>query len=122
MQKSAPTLSRILIAVGFALSCFLLLLFLWVSFGGPVPLKPESYRINAYFPEATQLATESDVRIGGVSVGTVKSVDLAPVDKQINGEDTSKAEIEIEPSSRRSQATRGRSCGRRPCSGRPTSS
>ena len=97
MQKSAPTLSRILIAVGFALSCFLLLLFLWVSFGGPVPLKPESYRINAYFPEATQLATESDVRIGGVSVGTVKSVDLAPVDKQINGEDTSKAEIEIEP-------------------------
>ena len=97
MQKSAPSLSRILIAVGFALSCFLLLLFLWVSFGGPVPLKPESYRITAYFPEATQLATESDVRIGGVSVGKVKSVDLAPVDKQVDGLDTSAAEIEIEP-------------------------
>ncbi len=97
MQKSAPSISKILVAVGFTLSCFLLLLFLWVSFGGPVPLKPESYRINAYFPEATQLATESDVRIGGVSVGKVKSVELAPVDKQIDGQDTSEAEIEIEP-------------------------
>ena len=90
MQKSAPSIGRVLIAVGFTLSCFLLLLFLWVSFGGPVPLKPESYRIDAYFPEATQLATESDVRIGGVSVGKVKSVELAPVDKQIDGQDTSR--------------------------------
>jgi virulence factor Mce-like protein len=97
MQKSAPSIGRILIAVGFTLSCFLLLLFLWISFGGPVPLKPESYRIDAYFPEATQLATESDVRIGGVSVGKVKSVDLAPVDEQIDGQDTSKVEIEIDP-------------------------
>jgi ABC-type transporter Mla subunit MlaD len=97
MQKSAPSIGRILIAVGFALSCFLLLLFLWVSFGGPVPLKAESYRIDAYFPEATQLATESDVRIGGVSVGKVKSVDLAPVDKQVDGQDTSVVEMEIDP-------------------------
>jgi virulence factor Mce-like protein len=97
MQTTAPSIGRILIAVGFALSCFLLLLFLWVSFGGPVPLKPESYRIEAYFPEATQLAEESDVRIGGVSVGKVKSVDLAPIDKRIDGQDTSEVEIEIEP-------------------------
>jgi virulence factor Mce-like protein len=97
MQKSAPSLGRILIAVGFALSCFGLLLFLWVAFGGPVPLKPESYRITAYFPEATQLAVESDVRIGGVSVGKVKSIELAPIDKQIDGQDTTEAEIEIDP-------------------------
>ncbi|HWO49539.1 MAG TPA: MlaD family protein, partial [Solirubrobacterales bacterium] len=97
MQKSAPSIGRILIAVGFTLSCFLLLLFLWISFGGPVPLKPESYRIDAYFPEATQLATESDVRIGGVSVGKVKSVELAPIDEQVDGQDTSKVEIEIDP-------------------------
>jgi virulence factor Mce-like protein len=97
MQKSAPSIGRILIAVGFTLSCFLLLLFLWVSFGGPVPLKPESYRIDAYFPEATQLATESDVRIGGVSVGKVKSVELAPVEDQIDGQDTSIVEMEIDP-------------------------
>ena len=121
MQKSAPSLGRILIAVGFALSCFLLLLFLWVSFGGPVPLKPESYRITAYFPEATQLATESDVRIGGVSVGKVKSVDLAPVDKQIDGPGhAARRRSRSNPSSRRSRAMPGRSCGRRRCSARPT--
>ena len=97
MQKSAPSIGRILIAVGFALSCFLLLLFLWISFGGPVPLKAEGYRIEAHFPEATQLATESDVRIGGVSVGKVKSVELAPVEDQIRGQDTSLVEMEIDP-------------------------
>ena len=56
MQKQAPSVGRILIAVGFTLSCFGLILFLWIAFGGPVPLKPESYRITAYFPEATTLA------------------------------------------------------------------
>ena len=38
MQKSAPSIGKILVAAGFALSCFALILFLWVSFGGPVPL------------------------------------------------------------------------------------
>src|SRR5688500_10961360 len=97
MQKQAPSIGRILIAVGFTLSCFGLILFLWIAFGGPIPLKPESYRVTAYFPEATQLAAESDVRIGGVSVGKVKTIELAPIDKQIDGLDTTEAEIEIEP-------------------------
>ncbi len=97
METQAPTFGRIAIAAGFALSCFGLLLFLWVAFGGPVPLAPKSYRITVNFPEATQLAVESDVRIGGVSVGKVKSVELAPIDEQINGQDTVRAEIEIEP-------------------------
>ncbi|MBA2521817.1 MAG: MCE family protein, partial [Solirubrobacterales bacterium] len=97
MQKSAPSLGRILIAGGFTLSCFGLLLFLWVAFGGPVPLASESYRVTAYFPEAAQLALESDVRIGGVSVGKVKSIELAPIDKQINGQDVTEAEMEIDP-------------------------
>ena len=69
MQKPAPSIGRILVAVGFTLSCFALLLFLWVTFGGPVPFKPESYRFTADFPEAITLAKEADVRIGGVSVG-----------------------------------------------------
>ena len=97
MQKQAPSIGRILVAVGFTLSCFGLILFLWIAFGGPIPLKPESYRITAYFPEATSLAQESDVRIGGVSVGKVKSVDLAPPEYRVNGKDTTEAEIEIEP-------------------------
>ena len=47
MQKRAPTLANILVIVLFALSCFGLLLFLWESFGGPVPLKPKGYRFTA---------------------------------------------------------------------------
>jgi phospholipid/cholesterol/gamma-HCH transport system substrate-binding protein len=97
MQKQAPSVGRILVAAGFALSCFGLILFLWIAFGGPTPLKPKSYRITAYFPEATQLAVESDVRIGGVSVGKVKEVGLAPEDQRVEGYDTTEAEIEIEP-------------------------
>ena len=97
MQKQAPSIGRILVAVGFTLSCFGLILFLWIAFGGPIPLKPESYRVTAYFPEATQLAVESDVRIGGVSVGKVKEIGLAPESERVDGYDTTEAVIEIDP-------------------------
>jgi virulence factor Mce-like protein len=97
MQKQAPSIGRILVAVGFALSCFGLLLFLWLAFGGPVPLKSESYQITADFPEATSLAAESDVRIGGVSVGKVKSLELAPVTERVDGQDATRATLEIKP-------------------------
>jgi virulence factor Mce-like protein len=78
MNKSAPSLLRILTMVVFALSCFGLLLFLWLSFGGPIPLKPEGYRVKVAFPEAATLATEADVRIAGVSVGKVRKLDVDP--------------------------------------------
>ena len=97
MQKQAPSIGRILVAAGFTLSCFGLILFLWIAFGGPTPLKPQSYRVSAYFPEATQLAVESDVRIGGVSVGKVKSIELAPHDARVEGYDTTEAVMEIKP-------------------------
>ena len=77
METRPPTITRILVAIGFALSCFALALFLWITFGGPLPLKPEGYRFTVPFNEATQLAVESDVRISGVSVGKVKAVELA---------------------------------------------
>jgi virulence factor Mce-like protein len=76
METKAPTVTRILVAAGFALSCFALALFLWIAFGGPIPLKPEGYRFEVPFDEATQLAQESDVRISGVSVGKVKAIEL----------------------------------------------
>jgi phospholipid/cholesterol/gamma-HCH transport system substrate-binding protein len=76
MQKSAPSLSRILTMAIFALSCFGLLLFLWLSFGGAIPLKPQGYRVQVPFPEATTLATEADVRIAGVSVGKVRALEV----------------------------------------------
>jgi virulence factor Mce-like protein len=66
---------QVAVMVAFALSCFGLLLFLWLSFGGPVPLEPHGYRVSAQFGEATTLAKEADVRISGVPVGKVKSIE-----------------------------------------------
>jgi phospholipid/cholesterol/gamma-HCH transport system substrate-binding protein len=76
MPKQAPSLGRILAMVVFAMSCFGILLFLWVSFGGPVPLKPKGYRFKVAFPEATTLANQADVRIAGVNVGKVVGMSL----------------------------------------------
>ncbi|MBA3327696.1 MAG: MCE family protein [Solirubrobacterales bacterium] len=78
MQKQAPTLGRLLTMVIFALSCFGLLLFLWLSFGGPVPLKPEGYRFTVGMPQATQLGIEAEVRVAGVPVGKVRHKELDP--------------------------------------------
>ena len=74
MVKQAPTLPRLVTMVLFALSCFGLLLFLWLAFGGTVPLKPKGYRFHTSFAEAGQLALEADVRISGVPVGKVKTI------------------------------------------------
>jgi len=74
--------------VVFALSCFGLLLFLWLSFGGPIPLKPQGYRVQVGFPEATTLASEADVRVAGVSVGKVRKIEL--------GENRTVATLELE--------------------------
>jgi len=76
MQKRAPTLGNILVIVLFALSCFGLLLFLWESFGGPVPLKPKGYRFTVAFPRSLALAEQSNVRISGVDVGHVVALKL----------------------------------------------
>ena len=78
MQKQAPTLGRLLTMVLFALSCFGLLLFLWLAFGGPVPLKPKGYRYTVAVPEANQLAIEADVRSSGVPIGKIKALEQAP--------------------------------------------
>jgi phospholipid/cholesterol/gamma-HCH transport system substrate-binding protein len=82
VNKAAPSLLRILTMVVFALSCFGLLLFLWLSFGGPIPLKPQGYRVKVAFPEAATLATEADVRIAGVSVGKVRSLNIDAQDNR----------------------------------------
>jgi phospholipid/cholesterol/gamma-HCH transport system substrate-binding protein len=75
MQKQAPTLGRLATMVLFALSCFGLLMFLWLAFGGPIPLKPKGYQFRIAFPEVSQLATQSDVRVAGVEIGKVVKVD-----------------------------------------------
>jgi virulence factor Mce-like protein len=76
MQKRAPTLGNILVIILFVLSCFGLLMFLWESFGGPLPLKPKGYRFAVAFPRTLALSEQSDVRISGVNVGHVISIKL----------------------------------------------
>ena len=65
----------------FALSCVGLLLFLWLSFGGTIPLNPQGYRVRISFPNAQELATQADVRVAGVSVGKVIDKSLDPTGK-----------------------------------------
>src|SRR4030081_2550853 len=76
MQKRAPTIGNIVVIVLFVLSCLGLLVFLWESFGGPLPLKPKGYRFTVAFPRTLLLAEQSDVRISGVNVGHVISLKL----------------------------------------------
>ena len=78
MQTSAPSPLKIATMVLFTLSCVGLLLFLWLSFGGAIPFKPQGYRFRASFTNAQQLATQADVRIAGVSVGKVVGKALDP--------------------------------------------
>ena len=92
MTRAAPSFGRIAAMVVFALSCFGLLLFLWIAFGGATPLKPKGYRFTTSFAEATQLAQEADVRISGVPVGKVKKIEP---DKT-----TGRSDVEIELDSR----------------------
>ena len=77
METSSPAVGKILTMVLFVLSCAGLLLFLWLSFGGSIPLNPQGYRVQISFPNAQELSTQADVRIAGVNVGKVvqKSVD-----------------------------------------------
>jgi phospholipid/cholesterol/gamma-HCH transport system substrate-binding protein len=76
MQKRAPTLGNMIVIVLFVLSCFGLLLFLWESFGGPLPLKPKGYRMVVAFPKSLALAEQSEVRISGVNIGRVVALKL----------------------------------------------
>lgn len=73
MIKQAPTPGRIVAMIAFTFSCVGLLLFLWLSFGGTIPLAPQGYRVHVAMPGAANLAQEADVRISGVPVGKVKA-------------------------------------------------
>ncbi|MEA2397399.1 MAG: phospholipid/cholesterol/gamma-HCH transport system substrate-binding protein [Thermoleophilaceae bacterium] len=75
MQKNAPSLARMATMTVFALSCVGILLFLWLAFGGSVPLQPKGYRLHVHFANATTLAQEADVRVSGVHIGKVVTLD-----------------------------------------------
>ncbi|HEU0019242.1 MAG TPA: MlaD family protein [Thermoleophilaceae bacterium] len=68
----------VLAMVGFTAACVGILLYLWLTFGGSIPLRAEGYRFQVEIPEAGQLTQEADVRISGVNVGKVKTKDANP--------------------------------------------
>jgi virulence factor Mce-like protein len=78
METGSPSIAKIASMVAFALSVVGLLLFMWLSFGGPIPFNPQGYRVRVAFPDASQLADQADVRIAGVSVGKVINKSLDP--------------------------------------------
>jgi virulence factor Mce-like protein len=91
VNTEGPTLGRLLVIAGFALTCFGLLLFLWLAFGGPIPLKPQGYRVQVAFTDAATLADQADVRTAGVRIGRVVKKELAP-----GGGNKTVATIELE--------------------------
>ncbi len=76
MVKDTPSPLRLAAMAIFTMSVFGLLLFLWLAFGGSIPLNPEGYRVKVAFPEAATLAEEADVRLAGVNVGKVREKEL----------------------------------------------
>ena len=76
MIKHAPTPGRILAMVAFALSCFAIVLSLWLQFGGPIPLRPQGYRVQVAFPEGTGITKNIDVRAAGIPIGSVVGVEV----------------------------------------------
>jgi phospholipid/cholesterol/gamma-HCH transport system substrate-binding protein len=88
MIKTAPRVTQIALMCAFVLSCFGVLLYLWLAFGGTSPLQPKGFRFQVNFPEATQLAQQADVRISGVPVGKVVKLEPGP-------ENTTAATIEM---------------------------
>ena len=99
MVKESPSPGKLVGDDRVRASCVAILLYLWLTFGGSVPLRPEGYRFTIKFPEATQLAQEADVRISGVNVGKVKTKEPGPPD----GPDLGRARAG-QPSTRRSRS------------------
>ena len=76
MNKQRPSNLAVLTMIGFTASCVGLLIFLWISFGGTLPFNAQGYRFTVEFNQATELASNAEVEIAGVTVGHVTSVGL----------------------------------------------
>jgi len=76
MNKQRPSTLAILTMTAFTASCVGLLIFLWISFGGSLPLASQGYRFSVEFNDAVELASQAQVQISGVPVGHVVSTTL----------------------------------------------
>ncbi len=88
--SGSEDVGRIFTMALFALSVFAIGLFLWLSFGGQIPLKPQGYRFKVPLTDGPNLVTEADVRMSGVDIGKVKT------EKLDTGGARSIAELEIQ--------------------------
>jgi phospholipid/cholesterol/gamma-HCH transport system substrate-binding protein len=75
MVTQAPKKMAVFAAIAFSLSCIGLIIFVWTQFGGTIPFAPQGYRVKALFQETGLLVPKADVRISGVNVGRVASVE-----------------------------------------------
>ena len=76
MNKQRPSNFAMITLVAFTASCIGLLIFLWISFGGSLPFSAQGYRFSVEFNQATDLGSDAQVEIAGVTVGHVVSVNL----------------------------------------------
>ena len=83
MVTQAPKRSAVLAAVAFSLSCIGLIIFVWTQFGGSIPFAAQGYRISAVFQETGLLVPNADVRISGVNVGKVASVEARGINSLV---------------------------------------
>ena len=71
MRGRGISRGQIAAVAGFSFSCFVLLLYLWLTSGGAIPMAPAKYRVHVLLPQAKGLGPHSDVRVSGVTVGHV---------------------------------------------------
>ena len=94
MTVQRLTVGRLAAVVGFSLSCFVLLVYLWLQSGGGIPLAPEGYRVHVLMPQTKGLGPHSDVRVSGVTIGHI--VRIKPAEPTTLG----RADVLIELDSR----------------------
>src|ERR1017187_3060224 len=86
MQNRTPTGRDIGVPLLFAMSCVGLTVYLWLTFGGTIPLTAQGYRFSVLLPQASNVVPPGAVRIAGINVGHVVSVSRAGNGARITAE------------------------------------